>query len=353
MTESDTDFPTTLEDLGWDSEFATSFEQLALEGSRPARVTRVDRGLCTVFDPDPVRVSYGRHQVTTGDWVALGHGTTPQDREQVLAVMPRRTAFRRLGAGSDERVQVVAANVDVVLLVHALDRDLNLHSLQRYLALGWDSGAIPVVVLTKADCLPPLEVSEVLRRVVEIAGGASSLAVSAIDGRGMEELINGWIRSGRTAALVGASGAGKSTLVNWIAGTERMGTGAVRTDGKGRHTTSHRELLVIPNRGILLDTPGMRSLGLWADNEGLAQTFQELEDLASQCRFRDCGHEQEPGCAVRAAVDSGALTGDRLESWRKLERELRSLAARHGDSTIQRQERERWKNLSRQRRRKE
>ncbi|HVD04263.1 MAG TPA: ribosome small subunit-dependent GTPase A [Candidatus Dormibacteraeota bacterium] len=352
MTEIDRYLPANLEDLGWDPEFAMSFEQLALEGSRPARVTRVDRGLCTVLDPTPARVTYGSHQLTTGDWLAIGPGLDPHDREQVLGVVPRRTAFRRLGSGKDLKAQVVAANVDVVLLANALDRELNLHSLQRYLAVGWDSGAVPVVVLTKSDRLPDLAVLEQLRKVAEVAGAANSLAISVIDGRGISELTQRWIKPGRTAAVVGASGAGKSTLVNLIAGTQRMGTGEVRADGKGRHTTSHRELLVVPGRGILLDTPGMRSLGLWADNEGLAQTFQDLEELGQACRFRDCEHAAEPGCAVRAAIESGAVTLDRLESWRKLERELRALAARQGELDVRSQERERWKSLTRQRRRK-
>ncbi|EQD61449.1 GTPase EngC, partial [mine drainage metagenome] len=221
----------------------------------------------------------------------------------------------RVGAAD---AQVVAANIDVVLLAASLDRDLNPRSLERYLVMGWESGATPVVVLTKADCRSVAEIAGALELTRQVARGVDVLAVSATTGAGMEVLAERCLRPGRTAGVVGASGAGKSTLVNWMMGSSEMATGEVRADGKGRHTTSHRQLLVIPGKGILLDTPGLRSLGLWLSAEGLERTFPELADLAQDCRFSDCSHTQEPGCSVLAAVAGVVLSVERLKAWRKL-----------------------------------
>jgi ribosome biogenesis GTPase len=243
---------------------------------------------------------------------------------------------------------VVAANVDVVFLVTALDRDVNQRAVERYLALGWDSGAVPVLVLTKADCMDETELRTAIQQVRDVAPGVDVRAVSAATGRGMEELAATWLRPGQTIGLVGASGAGKSTLLNRLAGTEVMETGVVRSDGKGRHTTTHRELVVLPGRSILIDTPGMRSLGLWLSSDGMALAFPDLEELTQRCRFNDCAHVTEPGCAVLAAIAEGSLSKERLEGWRKLERELRSLAARQGDLAVLQEQRQRWKTMARQ-----
>ncbi|MHB8325513.1 MAG: ribosome small subunit-dependent GTPase A [Candidatus Dormibacteria bacterium] len=287
--------------------------------------------------------------MTTGDWVAFGPGDTVQDRFQVAAILPRVSAFTRLRVGAAD-AQVVAANIDVVLLAASLDRDLNPRSLERYLVMGWESGATPVVVLTKADCRSVAEIAGALELTRQVARGVDVLAVSATTGAGMEVLAERCLRPGRTAGVVGASGAGKSTLVNWMMGSSDMATGEVRADGKGRHTTSHRQLLVIPGKGILLDTPGLRSLGLWLSAEGLERTFPELADLAQDCRFSDCSHTQEPGCSVLAAVAGGVLSVERLKAWRKLGLEVLSVAARQGDLALRRAERDRWKRLARDQR---
>ncbi|MHB1501571.1 MAG: ribosome small subunit-dependent GTPase A [Candidatus Dormibacteria bacterium] len=350
MTADSQDDSTVLADLGWDEARAVELAELAVPQGEVGRVSRVDRAVCTVLGPHPQRVRYGSHGVATGDWVVAAPGTLAADLLQVRSVLTRRSTFSRLGSGERAQEQVVATNVDVVLLAQALDRELNLHSLQRYLTLAWNSGAQPVVVLTKADCRSREETTESVRRATEAAAAAPVLAVSTVTGAGITELTDRWLRRGRTLALVGPSGAGKSTLVNRIIGAEAMATAEVRADGKGRHTTTHRELLVVPGRGILLDTPGMRGLGLWGSADGLERTFPDLELLAAACRFRDCAHDREPGCAVTAAIRAGTISSDRLESWRKLDREQLSVAARQGDLSLQRQERERWKGLTKQNR---
>ena len=214
----------------------------------------------------------------------------------------------------------------MTFLVTALGRALNLRRLERYLALGWESGAEPVIVLTKLDLYPgdaPLAVAA----VESIAFGVPIHPVSGRTGEGLDAL-RAYIRPGRTAVFLGSSGVGKSTLVNALAGRELLATAEVRSDERGRHTTSHRELVVLPDGGLLLDTPGMRELQLWSADEGLSGTFEDVEAFAAQCRFADCSHDSEPGCAVRAALESGALAADRFESYRKLERELDALAIR-------------------------
>jgi ribosome biogenesis GTPase len=245
---------------------------------------------------------------------------------------------------------VVAANVDVVFIVTALDREVNQRAIERYLALGWDSGAVPVLVLTKADCKDETELRTAIQQVRDVAPGVDVRAVSAATGTGMEELATTWLRPEQTIGLVGASGAGKSTLLNSLAGTEVMEVAAVRSDGKGRHTTTHRELVVLPGGSVVIDTPGMRSLGLWLSSDGMALAFPDLEELTQRCRFNDCAHVTEPGCAVLAAIADGSLAKERLEGWRKLERELTSLAARQGDMAALQEQRLRWKALTRQQR---
>ena len=339
-----------LADLGWDAAMAESFAPHLAAGRRPGRVSRADRSFCTVLTPQPVRVSTARQPATTGDWVAFGAGETPQDAPQVVAILPRRSSFRRGRSGAEPADQVVAANIDVVFLVTALDREVNQRAIERYLALGWDSGAVPVLVLTKADCMDESELSTAVQQVLDVAPGVDVRAVSAATGMGMAELATTWLRPGQTIGLVGASGAGKSTLLNRLAGTEVMETGVVRSDGKGRHTTTHRELVVLPGRSVVIDTPGMRSLGLWLSNDGMALAFPDLEELTQRCRFNDCAHVTEPGCAVLAAIADGSLNVERLEGWRKLEDELKSLAARQGDLAALQEQRLRWKALTREQR---
>nr|MBA3812403.1 ribosome small subunit-dependent GTPase A [Caulobacteraceae bacterium] len=241
-------------------------------------------------------------------------------------VLPRRTAFTRKAAGPGGGVQVVAANVDVAFLTASLGGDPNPRRLERYLASAWQSGATPVVLLTKADLCPDLDAA--VASIERLAAGAPVHALSALTRQGLEAL-NAYLMPGRTAVMVGSSGAGKSTLLNALLGSERMVTQAIREqDGRGRHTTSHRELILLPGGGLLLDTPGMRELGLWDSEEGLAATFEDIEALAAGCKFSDCAHGAEPGCAVRAAIAQGVLDEARLRSHQKLQRELDHLQSK-------------------------
>jgi ribosome biogenesis GTPase len=264
------------------------------------------------------------HIPAVGDWVVAappegdGSGT-------IRAVLPRRTAFTRKVAGDATAAQVVAANIDVALLATALPEDLNARRLERYLALAWESGAIPVVVLTKADLAADL--ASAIAEAATAAPGVDVVAVSAAMGSGLEQLDR-FLAPGRTAVLLGSSGVGKSTLINRLLGAERLRTAAVRDDGKGRHTTTHRELVRLANGALLVDTPGMRELQLWTADGGLGSAFADIESLAVECRFRDCEHDAEPECAVRAAVAAGMLDAERLASWHKLRRELAALALR-------------------------
>jgi ribosome biogenesis GTPase / thiamine phosphate phosphatase len=239
-----------------------------------------------------------------------------------------RTAIVRRAAGGDAKAQTLAANIDTVLVLVAADGRVTPRSIERYVTLVWESGATPVVVLTKADLVSADELDDATGRLEQACVGVALHVISAAAGTGLEELTP-YFGPGRTVALLGSSGAGKSTLANHLAGTA-LATGAVRdTDHRGRHTTTHRELVALPGGGVLVDTPGLREVGLWqAEGDGVARTFPEITALLGQCRFADCSHRREPGCAVLAALAEGRITEERLASWRKLRRELDRLAAR-------------------------
>lgn len=286
-------------------------------GSHLARVVRVDRGRLTVLtDVGERRVRPGNGEgldaPAVGDWVAV-------QGERAVAVLPRRTAFTRTVAGRTSAAQVVAANVDLVLVVEALTGAPRIRRVERYLAVAWGSGATPVVVLTKADLCD--DVAAAIGEVVENAPAVDVLAVSALTGFGvgpLRDLLSG----GRTGALVGPSGAGKSSLVNALTGHVVAGTAAVRdSDGRGRHTTTARQLHVLPGGGALVDTPGLRELALYDDADGVDAAFADIAALTAQCRFRDCAHRTEPGCAVAAVIDDGRLDPARYTAWRKLQAE--------------------------------
>jgi ribosome biogenesis GTPase / thiamine phosphate phosphatase len=256
--------------------------------------------------------------------------------------LPRRTALARKAAGRGVEAQVLAANLDTVFVVTSLNRDLNLRRVERYLSMVWESGARPVVLLTKADLRaePAAAVAEVEAR----APGVPVHAVSVVAGSGLAALRE-HLRPGESAALIGSSGVGKSTLLNWLLGADRLAVGAIRADDdRGRHTTTARQLLVLPDGGVVIDTPGLREVQLWESESGLAQAFDDLAALAARCRFRDCRHGGEPGCAVAAAVAAGSLARERLENHRKLAAEMRSLAAR-SDPHARREEKQRVKTL--------
>jgi ribosome biogenesis GTPase len=318
--------------LGWSPSRQEEFQPYFAEGLAPARVAAQHRGAYVVYTETgerPAEVGGRlRHRAAApadlpavGDWVAL-RDRPDASAATVHAVLDRTTAFSRKAAGDETVEQVVAANVNVVFLVSAFGHDLNARRLERYLTAGWDSGADPVVVLNKLDVAD--DPARDLAVVEAVAVGVPVHAVSAADGTGLEELSR-YFDGDRTVALLGSSGVGKSSIVNRMLGRDRQEVGEIRDDGRGRHTTTYRELLPLPAGGLVLDTPGLRELGLWEADGGVDETFADVAELAAGCRFRDCAHEREPGCAVLVAVTDGRLAPERLESYRKLLRELRRL----------------------------
>ncbi|MGC5567202.1 ribosome small subunit-dependent GTPase A [Streptomyces sp. FR-108] len=332
---------------GWDDAWADEFAPYDAEGLLPGRVVRVDRGQCDVVTADglvradtafvtphdPLRV------VCTGDWVAVEATGNPR---YVRTYLPRRTAFVRSTSSKRSEGQILAANVDFAIIAVSLALELDLGRIERFLALAWESGAQPLVVLTKADLVPdPAGVGHLVQDVETAAPGVQVLAVSSTDGDGLDVL--GAVVSGGTSVLLGQSGAGKSTLANALIGEDVMDVRAARdVDGKGRHTTTTRNLLVLPGGGVLIDTPGLRGVGLFDAGSGVGQVFAEIEELAQDCRFLDCAHLAEPGCAVLAALASGVLPERRLDSYRKLLRENQRIVAKT-DVRVRNELRREWK----------
>ncbi len=334
--------------FGWDEEWEAVFSPYGAQGLLPGRVVRVDRGQCDVVTDDgtvradtafvtphdPLRV------VCTGDWVAVDPaGGTPR---YVRTYLPRRTAFVRSTSSKRSEGQILAANVDHAVIAVSLAVELDLARIERFLALAWESGAQPLVVLTKADLVPdPVTLGHLVQDVETSAPGVPVLTVSAQDGSGVDVLTA--VAAGTTSVLIGQSGAGKSTLANALLGEDVMDVRATRDiDGKGRHTTTTRNLLALPGGGVLIDTPGLRGVGLWDAGSGVGQVFSEIEEFAEDCRFHDCAHESEPGCAVLEAVETGALPERRLESYRKLLRENRRIVAKT-DARLRAEIRKDWK----------
>jgi ribosome biogenesis GTPase / thiamine phosphate phosphatase len=342
----------SLEALGWNQFFAEAFAPYEPEGLIPGRVAVQERGGVVLFTAAGIfraevanRLAREGEQVVAGDWVAAEQ-LLGEDRAIVRAVLPRRSRFARKEPWLTEE-QVVAANVDTVFLVTDCGRDFKPRRLERYLTAAWDSGAAPVIVLTKSDLAA--DVSETVAEAEAIAFAVPVHAVSSVTGEGLGEL-DPYLLPGRTIALLGSSGVGKSTLVNRLLGQDLLATAELRQDGRGRHTTTHRELVHLPGGALLLDTPGMRELQLWADESALDETFADVVELARECRFSDCAHGQEPGCAVRAALGNGSLPQIRWESYSKLQRELRALAVKQ-DVRLRSEARKERRRFARSRRR--
>lgn len=322
-----------IEQYGWSDALRLAFEPHARAGHIPGRIIVQQREAHLVAtDGGNLSAKLSgrlRHEAreaghpAAGDWVALS-AKAGEGRAAIHAVLPRRTAFVRRAADSVQTLQVIAANVDVVFVVTSMNADLNPRRLERFLAAAWQSGARPVVVLTKADLCeqPESQAAE----IATLAAGCPVLVVAAREGRGLGSLKE-HILPGETCVLIGSSGVGKSTLVNVLLGEERMATQDIRaTDARGRHTTSHRQLVLLPGGGLILDTPGIREVGLIEADEGLSTVFDDIERLAESCRFRNCGHGNEPGCAVHAALDTGLLDAGRWAHFQKLSQELAALA---------------------------
>ena len=311
-------------------------------GTRLGRVVRVDRGsydVATTDGPRRLPCLPPPEQATVGDWLAV-------DDRAVVEVLPRASLLVRGAASGTSRSQPLAANVDTVLVCASLSAALPVGRVERLLTLAWDSGATPVVVLTKADLHP--DPTSAVRALRPHAPGCEVVTVSATTGD-----VSGlapYAGPGATLVLLGASGTGKSSVVNALAGAPLMTTGEVRdVDGKGRHTTTSRQLVALPSGAVVIDTPGLRGVALAGSEQGLAQAFADVEDLAAACRFADCGHRGEPGCAVQASLDAGDLSPERLDSWRRLQREL-AWQARRTDARLQAEERARWKAVHKARR---
>jgi ribosome biogenesis GTPase len=335
-----------LEALGWDADWASAFEQLEDDNLIPARVAAQHRGAYVVWSAEGearARAAgslFYAHEVgaplpAVGDWVAVAQSNG--DAATIRGILWRRSAFTRKEPGRSSHDQVLAANVDTAFLLAGLDDDFSLRRLERYIATAWESGAEPVVVLTKTDLC--LDVAEAVLAVESVAIAVPVYPLSNVTGEGIDALA-AHLTPGRTAVLLGSSGVGKSTLLNRLAGTELMQTSELAADGTGRHTTTHRELVRLPSGALVIDTPGLRELQFWEGDVGAA--FEDIEALAADCRFRDCAHLREPGCAVLGAVDDGSLELDRLRSWRKFQRELESVAART-DKRLRIARKKRWK----------
>ncbi len=335
-----------INDYGWDEHFEKEWKNSVTSELHP--VLDAGGACCPSMQPGRIIADYGQMlrvvsdegellvnrpvkklndplQLAVGDWVALESSAEAQ-ATQIRFVLARKTKFSRAAAGIEVKEQIIAANVDTVFLIQSLNRDFNMRRLERYLIAAWESGAVPVVVLTKSDCCD--NVADRLTTVYATAPGVEVHAISCVTGEGIEE-IRKYLVPGKTVALLGSSGVGKSTLVNTLAGKELLKTREIREDdSRGRHTTTHRELLLLPGGGLILDTPGMRSLSLWEADASMDFMFGDVEELVKLCRFFDCKHRTEPGCAVREAIKTGKLEMKRWESWLKLQKELAHLEAK-------------------------
>ncbi len=324
--------------LGWNSFFESGFQPLAKSGYSVGRVTEAHKNLYRILTEQGELLGKmsgkmrhenvsGEDFPAAGDWVVLQE-RTEEGTATIQAILPRFSKFSRKVAGKATREQVLAANIDTAFLVSALNNDFSIRRMERYLAVAQESGAEPVVLLNKADLLEPDLLAEKMSEAQKIAPGVPVYAVSALTKLGQRD-IESYLKQGKTAVFLGSSGVGKSALINSLFGSEEQKTGETRQrDDSGRHTTVFQKLIILPGRGMVIDTPGLRELQLWEVETGLSEVFQDIEDLAAGCRFRDCSHESEPGCAVKEAIVRGTLNPERLESYLKLQKELAFTADR-------------------------
>lgn len=337
--------------LGWDTFFEKHFLKES-QDTEPARIVEEHRGSYRI------RAESGeysaevtgrmRHHVdghrdlpAVGDWI-VARFFPPEHKARIQAILPRRTAISRKDAGRKQREQIVAANVDIVFIVSSMDQDLNPRRIERYLAMVWNSGAMPVVLLNKADCCPDIEAA--VAEIGSTALGVPVHALSATTGSGIEA-AHRYLSPGKTAVFVGSSGVGKSSLINRLLDEDFLPVNSIREkDRRGRHTSTSRQMLFLPGGGIVIDTPGMREIGLWENPDGLARSFTDIAGLARGCRFRNCTHTSEPGCAVLQAVAEGVISPDRLRNHHKLRAEL-EFQQRKADPLLARETKEKWKNI--------
>ena len=338
--------------IGFNEEIKSALAQLnkdsiiagrvALEHKRLYRVyTEFGELLCEVSGKLSFEAVGREDYPAVGDWVAVSP-RLEEGKGIISAVLPRKSKFSRKAAGQTTEEQIVAANVDTIFLVNSLNEDLNLRRIERYLTLTWESGANPVILLTKSELSSLVE--EKIAAVESVAFGVPVIAVSVHENRGLEQL-NDYLLPQKTIALLGSSGVGKSTLINFLLGYEKQEVQTIREDdAKGRHTTTYREMIVLPNGCVLIDTPGMRELQLWNSSAGILESFTDVEELAGNCRFRDCSHMEEAGCAVKKAIEDGELEKGRLNSYFKMNRELAYLD-RKQNKKAQSDEKKKWKNI--------
>jgi ribosome biogenesis GTPase len=345
---------TDLTTFGWDEFFEASFESYARDGYTAGRVALEHKNLFRVYTQhgEVLAEISGklRHEAlnrsdlpAVGDWVAI-RSRPEGGRVTIHAVLPRRTSFVRKIAGSRTGEQIVGANIDTVFLLTSLNQDFSVRRIERYLVIAWESGANPIIILSKSDLCD--RVADAIGQVQSIARGVPVHAISVVTERGLQDIAQ-YFKRGRTVAMLGSSGVGKSTLINHLAGVEYLKVQTVREhDDRGRHTTTHRELVRLPAGGLVLDTPGMRELQLWDGDDSLQFVFDDIESLAARCFFSDCQHEDEPRCAVREALAAGTIDTGRYESYGKLQKELQYLARRR-DKLSEIMEKKKWKKLTR------